>query len=125
MTPLNDTEREQIRRYLGYPASGQITVNVSIRCDAVLAEAPAAIETVRELLRELARLDQQRKNVTPFAAQSFSSSAAGTRQFFPGQQMAVLKEEQQRLTAELSETLSLSIYRDIYAAKSGQAHTLR
>lgn len=118
-------EREQIRRYLGYPLQAQAIANIISRCSVVEGFGLDAMETVRGLLRELSRLDQQIKNVTPFSAQTFSSSAAGTRQSPPNLQLQTFKDEARRLIAELSETISLNVCRDIYGLQGGQARTIR
>ena len=119
------SEYEQIRRYLGHPADPQAIANIVERCNHVQGLGAEVIETVRQILRDLSRTDQQIKNVLPFAAQTFTSSASGTRQSPPGLQLDLLKGEGRRLVFELSETLGLSIYRDIYKVSAGPARTLR
>lgn len=114
---LTDTEIENLRRFLGYPAGPAYKQTIAARCTEVLDVASEA--TVRAHLRQLDRLQTQLTNTVPFAAETFNSGAAGTRQFAPGQRMATLHQEANQYINELAATLRLGVYRRIYGGDSG------
>lgn len=119
-------EREQIRRYLGYPANQQSIANVADRAAAVGA-LPGVATTVREYLSQLSALDTQRAEAVPLASQSFRSGgpAGGVEQYFKNQRVENLQAEQQRYARLLAETMNLQVYSDIFAPQPRAARTIR
>jgi|GEM_PF-6366753 len=108
---FSDHDKEQIRRWLGYPAD---TVNlnaISTRCAAAYAAAPAILQTVRSHLRELARIEQQRKASRPFADRTLTSNASGTSQRSPSFAKDFRIEEMRSYIDEISLTLRLPVQR--------------
>lgn len=119
---ITDTEKEQIRRYLGYPNQEG---HLEAIADATAALPDAMEVTVKGYLRQLERLQQLMTNTVPFAAQTFSSGAGGTQQYPPGQRMATLHIEANQYISELASTLRLTIHRRIYGQNWNGGRNIR
>ncbi|NEQ29640.1 MAG: hypothetical protein F6K04_01365 [Leptolyngbya sp. SIO4C5] len=115
MSSFTDGERESIRRYLGYPAAEGYISQILVSCNRLEATAPAAVDTVKSLLRELGTIQREISNARPYSDRTFQSNAGGTTQFVPGQRLDSLKSEAKRLVNEASTALQLQIFQDIYA----------
>ncbi|MEL7314487.1 MAG: hypothetical protein AAFN08_05990 [Cyanobacteria bacterium J06559_3] len=116
---FTDSDREKIRRYLGYStAIGHIN-QIAQACTRLESNFPTSVETVQELLRDLERLQTEIRNARAFAAQTFSSDASGTRQNVPGLQLQTLKGEAFRITSQIAAALQLPIISNIWAGGSG------
>ena len=85
----------------------------------------ASEATVRSHLRQLDRLQQLMSNTIPFAAQTFSSGAAGTQQYAAGQRMGTLHMEANQYINEISSTLCLGVHRRIYGRGMGGSSIVR
>lgn len=126
MSTFTDADKEAIRKYMGYPMDQQWISQVQARCAVVESIGAAQVATIQGYIRALQTLDKQLTQVTPFAAQTFSSNAGGTNQYMPGQRLDILKGEARRNVQELASSLQLTITRDIYgAAPTYNAQTMR
>ncbi|EKU98467.1 hypothetical protein Lepto7375DRAFT_7754 [Leptolyngbya sp. PCC 7375] len=125
MSTFTSTDKETIRRYMGYPVDQASIQRIQTRCATVESISPQAVATAQTLLRALERLGKQLAQATPFASQTFSSNAGGTNQYLPGQRLEPLKAEVRRQVQELSTLLQLNIYRDIYAVPTANAQVRR
>ena len=114
-----DSDRESIRKYLGFPPTQPFRNQIAQRCLELEQMGDEVVATVRSLIRELVKIDREISDARPFASQSFQSSAGGTRQYFPGERLNSLKGEGRRLVMELSATLQLHVHRDIYGGAGG------
>jgi hypothetical protein len=114
---MTDAEIESVRRYLGYPGGTEYKTMLSSRCADMLDSTSEA--TIRSHLRQLDRLQQQITNTVPFAAETFNSGSAGTRQYAPGQRLATLHQEANQYINEIASTLRIGIYRRIYGSSGG------
>lgn len=108
---------ETIRRYLGYPGDQGNFDAIAQRCAERLTEHSE--KTVLTALQNLGRLQQLMQNVTPFAAQTFSSGAGGTQQYAPGQRLATLHHEANQWIDEIAATIGLPVYRRLYGSSWG------
>lgn len=116
---FTDSDREKIRRYLGYSTAVGHLSQITQACTRLETQSAATVETVQELLRDLDRLQTEIKNSRPFTAQTFSSDASGTRQNVPGLQLQTLKGEAFRIASEIADTLQLPIISNIWAGGMG------
>jgi predicted phage terminase large subunit-like protein len=114
---LTAAEIESVRRFLGFPGGPEYRQTLSDRAAEILDDASEA--TVRSHLRQLDRLQQLMSNTIPFAAQTFSSGAAGTQQYAARQRMGTLHMEANHYINEISSTLCLGIHRRIYGQGTG------
>lgn len=120
---LNSAEIESIRRYLGYAADAGTLSAIAAQCSISVSEPAEA--TVRSILRQLDRLQQQMTTAVPFSAQTFNSGAGGTQQYAPGERMGSLHREANQYIAELAATTNLIIKRRIYGTSLGGGRTMR
>jgi hypothetical protein len=125
MSTFTATDKEAIRRYMGYPVDQASIDRIQTRCAAVESLSAQSVVTAQTILRALERLDKQLTQATPFAAQTFSSNAGGTNQYLPGQRLEPIKAEARRQIQELSTLLQLNVYRDIYASTTINARVRR
>ncbi|MEB3313732.1 MAG: hypothetical protein VKL98_06250 [Cyanobacteriota bacterium] len=72
-------------------------------------------------LLEIARTQQQIKNLRPFAAETFSSSGAGTRQYNQPERLGSLYQEGRCWVQEVAALMRLPPYRPIFPSSSGTA----
>ena len=119
------TEIEQIRYLLGYPNQPHFTdrIAVAVNLNCSTDDCPTT-KTLRTLLQEISKCDQQIRNVRPFAAETFSSGGAGTRQYAQSQRMAILKQEAENYIQQVATLLNIPIMRTPYAP-AHQGRTMR
>ena len=68
---------------------------------------------------EISRIQQQIKNVRPFAAETFSSGGAGTRQYNQPERLGSLYQEGRRWVQEVAALMRMPSYRPIFPGSSG------
>ena len=113
------TEHETIRHYLGFPNHPDWLSRIVVATNSL---APAQEQSLRSVLLELGRIEQQIKNVRPFAAETFSSGTGGTRQYNQGQRIPLLKREAKDYVQRLSVILNLLPQSDIFGGGQGVTH---
>ncbi|XGB42896.1 MAG: hypothetical protein LVS60_03510 [Nodosilinea sp. LVE1205-7] len=118
---ITDPERETIRAVLGYPLESVYTKKIDDSCNRITQHFPQAEATLRSALLEIARIQQQIKNVRPFAAETFSSSGAGTRQYNQPERLGSLYQEGRRWVQEVAALMRMPPYRPIFPSSSGTA----
>ena len=116
---ITDPERETIRAVLGYPLESVYTTKIEESCNRITQHFPQAEATLRSALLEIARIQQQIKNVRPFAAETFSSSGAGTRQYNQPERLGSLYQEGRRWVQEVAALMRMPPYRPIFPSSSG------
>lgn len=107
---------EQIRRHLGYPVDPQYQQQIITRV-AVVNAYPETVQTVRRILRELGRIEQERRSSRPFADRTLTSNASGTSQRSPSFGADHYQQTIRQYIDELAHTLGLSVMR--YPQASG------
>ena len=118
---ITDPERETIRAVLGYPLESVYTKKIDDSCNRITQHFPQAEATLRSALLEIARIQQQIKNVRPFAAETFSSSGAGARQYNQPERLGSLYREGRRWVQEVAALMRMLPYRPIFPSSSGTA----
>lgn len=108
---FNDADYEQLRRWLGYPADPAYISTIQIRCTTAYNATPAILQTIRGYLRELSRIDQQRKSGRAFADRTLTSNASGTSQRSPSFAKEYRHEEMRSYIDEISTALTLPVHR--------------
>lgn len=113
------SEHETIRYYLGLPNHPDWLQRIVVATNAL---APAQEKTLRSLLLELSKIEQQIKNVRPFGAETFSSGSGGTRQYNQGQRLPLLKQEGKGYVQRLAVILNINPCSDIFCGGSPRTH---
>jgi hypothetical protein len=113
------TEQESIRYYLGLPNHPDYLHRIAVATNAL---APAQEASARSVLLQLAKIEQQIKNVLPFAAETFSSGTGGTRQYNQGQRLPVLKQEATSYVHRLGDLLNICPQSDVFCHGGGRIH---
>ena len=113
---FSDNDIERVRKYLGYPIEQSSKANINFALAKVTNFGVDAENTIKLLLEQLDTIDKQLRQATPFAGQSFSSDAAGTKQYTPGARMENFRAEGRRRAWELKESTQLLMYKDYFAA---------
>ncbi|MFZ4641295.1 MAG: hypothetical protein ACOYMP_12955 [Nodosilinea sp.] len=116
---ITDPERETIRAVLGYPLETVYTQMIDDSCHRLSQQFPQAEATLRSALLEISRIQQQIKNVRPFAAETFSSGGAGTRQYNQPERLGSLYQEGRRWVQEVAALMPMPPYRSIFPGSSG------
>jgi len=117
------SDKERIRKYLGYPLDTTQLGRIQERMDIV--DAYGATDTVRQYLMQLDKIALQIDETRPFAAIAATSNAASSTTYMPGGRMNDLRTEGRRYVQMLSSTLELHIMRDYFGSNSGGSSLVR
>lgn len=116
---FTDTDKESIRRWLGYTADPASMTLIGDRCTIAAAAAPAVVGTVQGFLRELGRIDQEWKSTRPFMDRTLTSNASGTNQRSPSFARDYRQDEVRRLVNEVSTALQIPVKQYPFDQSSG------
>lgn len=112
-------DKEKIRRYLGYPAEATYMTLIDKRCGEAAAAAPGVVTTIKTALRELGRIDQEKKSTRPFMERTLTSNASGTNQRSPSFARDYSQQMQRQYIDEIAATLRLPVHRYPFTESSG------
>jgi hypothetical protein len=120
-----DSDREKIRKYLGYSLVASSLATIQARQTEVETLSLDAIATAQGYLNELRKIEESLANKRNYAAAASHSTAGSSTDYFPGRTLGDLREEGSRYARELAELMGLVVMRDIFAVAAAPAARLR
>lgn len=122
---FTDDEQATIVRVLGYPVEPSIIVRVSTECTRVEGLGAAYVRQARQILRDMARVEQDMRSSRPFIARTFQSNASGTTQMSPSIKITQPRDDFRMLAGQLASILGLPVARHIHGGGFGNSPLLR
>jgi hypothetical protein len=116
-----ESDREKIRKYLGYRVLSSDLGLITERQVAVESLSPEAVVTAQAFLNELRKIEESIASKRNYAAAASHSTAGSSTDYFPGRAMGDLREEGSRYARELAEIMGLVVMRDIFAVNASPA----
>ncbi|MBW4523459.1 MAG: hypothetical protein KME16_27960 [Scytolyngbya sp. HA4215-MV1] len=113
------SDREKIRRFLGYPVQAEALNQIQAKMDNVAGLSPDSVTTAQTLLNELGKVWDSINSQRPYAGSASHSNSGSSTDYYRGETMRTFREEGQRLARELAELLGLQVMRDVFAVSSG------
>jgi hypothetical protein len=120
-----DSDREKIRKYLGYSLVASSLATIQARQTEVETLSLDAIATAQGYLNELRKIEESLANKRNYAAAASHSTAGSSTDYFPGRTLGDLREEGSRYARELAELMGLVVMRDIFAVSAAPSARLR
>jgi hypothetical protein len=120
-----DSDREKIRKYLGYPLVAGSLGTIQARQTEVETLSSDAVVTAQGFLNELRKIEETIASKRSYAAAASHSTAGSSTDYFPGRTLGDLREEGSRYARELAELMGLVVMRDIFAVQAAPAGRLR
>jgi hypothetical protein len=120
-----DSDREKIRKYLGYSLVASSLATIQARQTEVETLSLDAIATAQGYLNELRKIEESLANKRNYAAAASHSTAGSSTDYFPGRTLGDLREEGSRYARELADLMGLVVMRDIFAVAAAPAARLR
>jgi phosphoenolpyruvate carboxylase len=116
-----ESDREKIRKYLGYRVASSDLSRITERQAEVENLSSEAVVTAQGFLNELRKIEESIATKRNYAAAASHSTAGSSTDYFPGRAMADLREEGGRYARELAELLGLVVVRDVFELSPVQA----
>lgn len=124
------SDRELLRRFLGFSMS-DVALNVIQQRMGYVESVGGedAIVTVQQMLDELVKINNKlnsTRDVAGVADEAIADEDTPTdKSYYRGEQMKTLRDEGKRLVREVSETMSLSVYRHVFDVSQSTSLTVR
>lgn len=115
--PWLSTDKEKIRKFLGFPVQTRAIQNIQDRMDDVQTISPDSVTTAQEYLTTLTSINTAVNSGRDTAAIADLANTSATS-YFRGENLKVQREEGQRIARELAELLGLVVYRDVFAVSN-------
>ncbi|NJR63918.1 MAG: hypothetical protein HC769_37245 [Cyanobacteria bacterium CRU_2_1] len=113
------SDKEKIRKYLGYPVQAEYLSQIQTRMDNVAGLSADAVSTAQTSINELGKIWDSINSQRNYAAAASHSNSGSSTDYYRGEMMNNLRSEGQRHARELAELLGLQVMRDVFATSSG------